>query len=1464
MTKKLLCLLLTLFILGTSFPLLAPAADASDISYEEIVLSAADVVRQNEGAYASVNPDDNGALSIGWLQWHGNRALNLLKDIVAADTASARTILGDTLYNEITSATDWSVRILNENEKNKISALISTTQGMSAQDSLARGDLSTYISHGIALGITDPAALVYYADLENQCGSGGARRVGNAAIASVGGNAADVDLHVLHEAALADSVAGRYETRRQKTYTNCLLLGWGSTSSVFEIWDILSARNVRAEADVNSTLVTAVNAGDKVVVVEKIPMGNETRARTTIGWITLNSSVASINTELSTSKVAAPTVFKLDGGTFGPEAAASTAVNGINTARTSDSLILYDNSYSHSAPQTNAYGTEIAVDANGKVLNDPSYGLCQTSIPEGGFVLSGIGAGYSWLYTNVSKNKYVEFDDKSMTVYVYSDRESFNSSAAKRGKAASLNTSRPADSLVVYDNTYTQSTTPTNEYGTEIAVDANGKVLNAPSYGICKTQIPQGGFVVSGIGKGYRWLQSAVSQGDYVYFDRDTLTLRVYRNKNAYLKNHKATYYNTQTGELPIPEKQGFSFAGWTDESGRSITASTVCDTGLCKTLTAQWSRTRELSLIFNTDGGEITDTVSKAIDGVNVYRGTDKIIIYDNDKGATTGTNIYGAEAVVDADGNVTRINPYGYGNSQIPEGGFVISGNGAGSEWITSNITAGSKVVFYSSTSTILVCKSNTVYNLLVQSRPYGEKLGALPAAEKDGYIFSGWYAEDGSAVTEDTVMSSTVMTLYAKWQIRPGELTFNTNGGSLRGLISTTTVAGTNVPRTNNTVVIYKDRATTGTNSYGAEVLVGSDGIVDAVYPYGSGDIMIPEGSFALSGIGSGYTWLWQNVSVGNYISVASNTVSVWEDKHAYNAGQSTTVTYGESYPTLPVAEKEGYNFAGWIDENGKLITESSIVTAMHGVTLSAKWEKRCAVVFEEKGGKLLSEAIVTTAKGINVPRSGNSLVIYAGKETTGTNTYGSEAVVNKDGIVTAVYPYGRCNNEIPAGGVVLSGNGTMHTWIQNNVKVGNYVKIKGYAVYVYENRNAYDAEDGILYVNKGDSIGYMPKVTKTDMTFAGWKSGNTVYTKDTKIYSFTSLYATWQRTSATLILDTQGGSINGAAAMAPVNSINTSRPSNSLVLYDGDYGTKTYTNPYGTEIAVNATGRVITSPVYGACQLDIPEGGFVLSGIGTMYTWLSANVKEGYFIEVDKSAMTVTVYETEGDLLAAKGKTVHVGQPYGALPTPYRDGYVFLGWFDNNNNAVTANTVVENCDVPVLTAKWQRQARITFNADGATFVSGYTTVTGINIPRSTNALVLYRDKNTTGTNVYGSEAVVDSDGKVIYANGYGKGDSIIPEGGFVLSGNGTMSDWVTQNLKVGSYVILSGSTVTVYENKASCDAAINGYADIPAGSALTELPVPFLAGYTFDGWYVGEEKLTLGTVISSDVTASPRWS
>jgi len=136
-----------------------------------ITQRACSIIFSNEGDYGSVNLDDNGAVSIGKVQWHGNRALELLKTIITFDNTTARVLLKDDLFNEIFSCLDWGTRTVNQDEANKISELLTTANGMSAQDSLACTDVLTYVNKGISYGLSNPEALIYFADGVNQYGT---------------------------------------------------------------------------------------------------------------------------------------------------------------------------------------------------------------------------------------------------------------------------------------------------------------------------------------------------------------------------------------------------------------------------------------------------------------------------------------------------------------------------------------------------------------------------------------------------------------------------------------------------------------------------------------------------------------------------------------------------------------------------------------------------------------------------------------------------------------------------------------------------------------------------------------------------------------------------------------------------------------------------------------------------------------------------------------------------------------------------------------------------------------------------------------------------------------------------------------------------------------------------------------------------------------------------------------------
>lgn len=183
----------------------------------EIAAEAAKIIFANEGNYSSVNADDNGALSVGKVQWHGNRALSLLKKIVQGMGAGAETVLGGTLYREIMTASDWAGRKATAEEKVKLSKVLGSVQGKQVQDAQAEEDILLYVTHGVKMGIEDPQSLIYFADLENQGGAGASKCVGNAAAQKAGG-AGKVNLAIIHTAALADRVMGKYSSRRNLVY----------------------------------------------------------------------------------------------------------------------------------------------------------------------------------------------------------------------------------------------------------------------------------------------------------------------------------------------------------------------------------------------------------------------------------------------------------------------------------------------------------------------------------------------------------------------------------------------------------------------------------------------------------------------------------------------------------------------------------------------------------------------------------------------------------------------------------------------------------------------------------------------------------------------------------------------------------------------------------------------------------------------------------------------------------------------------------------------------------------------------------------------------------------------------------------------------------------------------------------------------------------------------------------------
>ena len=197
----------------------------------EIIKRAIDIIIENEGGYTSVNPDDNGALSIGRLQWHATRALKLLKSIVSAmGTEEALLYLSERLFEEIKREKTWSARTLGVCERGEIEAILSSEQSRAVQDCLAASDVRSYIEHIRSLGVEEECALIFMADIENQGGAAASRRIILAA------DGKDVD--ALYRSAECDRVFCDRMKRRARVYAALTGRIYGEEASDYLLYEI--------------------------------------------------------------------------------------------------------------------------------------------------------------------------------------------------------------------------------------------------------------------------------------------------------------------------------------------------------------------------------------------------------------------------------------------------------------------------------------------------------------------------------------------------------------------------------------------------------------------------------------------------------------------------------------------------------------------------------------------------------------------------------------------------------------------------------------------------------------------------------------------------------------------------------------------------------------------------------------------------------------------------------------------------------------------------------------------------------------------------------------------------------------------------------------------------------------------------------------------------------------------------
>lgn len=181
-----------------------------------------------------------------------------------------------------------------------------------------------------------------------------------------------------------------------------------------------------------------------------------------------------------------------------------------NTTRTAEVTgFLFDDGWYADSTCSNIWGTEIAVDADGKVVAVNPSGTDtsgNTPIPVGGYVLS-VGAGTTpeRLVRRVKVGDTAEYVERS-TVY-----------SAKRYTIGSTNETA-TDAITLYNAEY-GTATPAGASLTELSVDENGRVTAVYTNSAGGTPIPEGGCVLSASGTAAASPASVAKLGTVVAMD---------------------------------------------------------------------------------------------------------------------------------------------------------------------------------------------------------------------------------------------------------------------------------------------------------------------------------------------------------------------------------------------------------------------------------------------------------------------------------------------------------------------------------------------------------------------------------------------------------------------------------------------------------------------------------------------------------------------------------------------------------------------------------------------------------------------------------------------------------------------------------------------------------------------------------------------------------------------------------
>jgi uncharacterized repeat protein (TIGR02543 family) len=569
----------------------------------------------------------------------------------------------------------------------------------------------------------------------------------------------------------------------------------------------------------------------------------------------------------------------------------------------------------------------------------------------------------------------------------------------------------------------------------------------------------------------------------------------------------------------------------------------------------------------------------------------------------------------------------------------------------------------------------------------------------------------------------------------------------------------------------------------------------------------------------------------VSVTLYAKWTANTYTLTYDYKGATGGNSAAsaaVTYGSSY-TLAVPTKTGYSFGGWYsgwDAANNTVASGTQLTNSSGASLAAWAETANVTVYAQW--------------------TGNAYILtYDYKGATGGNSAASAAVTYGSSYTLAVpmktgYSFGgwysgwdAANNTVVSGTQLTNSSGvSLAAWTGTaNAMVYARWAANIYTV-TYDYKGATNGDSAVSATVTYGSSYTLVVPTKTGSIFGGWYSG-------------------WDAANDTVSSGTQLTGSNGASLAAWTGTADTTvyakwtaRP----YLLTDDY--------FGAAGGNCAASEAVT---YGASYtLAVPtKTGYIFGGWYSRWDDANDTVASGTQLTGSNGASLAAWTGTAGITVYAKwtiitstliydykgadggnsaaSTTVTYGYSY-TLAVPMRTGYTFDGWWTGDNGTGTQLTNSSGGSL----ANWTGTSNITVYAKWtiitSTLIYDYEGADGGNSAASV-------------TVSYGSSYTLAVPTKTGYTfggwwTGWDDANDTVASGTQLTNSSGASLDaWMgTANATVYAQWTVITSTLT-YDYKGATGGNSAGSTTVSYGSSYT-LAVPTKTGYTFGGWWTGD--------------------